>query len=146
MAGAPHDLIEADQQRGSIYTFARTGPAVRNQTAKLTVPAGQAIDLFGTSVAIDGDVIAAGASGEPLGTAEGAVYLFTTAGADDRDPTARLAALAPDNGAAPGTSVAIDDDVIVSGAPQTDVTVAAAKEPSSRSIGQDRRPGPRQQS
>ena len=51
-----------DDDRASVYTFARTGAATRTQTAKLTATDGAAGDNLGSSVAIDGDTIVAGAT------------------------------------------------------------------------------------
>ena len=53
---------------GSVYTFARSDPdPERNELAKLTAFAPDPYDYFGTSVAIDGDVVIAGASGDDVG-------------------------------------------------------------------------------
>jgi hypothetical protein len=49
VAGAPGDTIVANRAQGSLYTFARTGAAVRSETAKLTVVDGATGDNLGTS-------------------------------------------------------------------------------------------------
>ena len=61
VAGANGDDIGLNGEQGSVYTFSRTGAANRTQTAKLTVSDGAASDFFGFSVAIDANVIVAGA-------------------------------------------------------------------------------------
>jgi hypothetical protein len=111
VAGAPGGDVGA----GAVYSFARTGAAARTETAKLTASDGAVGDRLGTSVAIDGDTIVAGASGA-RGTAEGSVYTFARTGAAARTETAKLAASDAgfDN---LGRSAAIDGDVIVAGAP-----------------------------
>ena len=50
---------------GAVYTFARTGAADRTETAKLTASDAYAAEYLGTSVAIDGDTIVAGAPSTP---------------------------------------------------------------------------------
>ena len=71
VAGAYGD----DGTRGSAYTFARSGAAARTQTAKLTASDGAASDFFGYSVAIAGETIATGASGDD--GAKGSVSVFS---------------------------------------------------------------------
>jgi FG-GAP repeat len=61
LAGAPFATFGPSRARGSAYTFDRAGAAARTETAKLTATDGAAGDLFGFSVAIDGDTILAGA-------------------------------------------------------------------------------------
>ena len=46
----------ANLDQGAAYTFARTGAAARNETAKLTATDGAASDFLGDSVAIDGNL------------------------------------------------------------------------------------------
>jgi hypothetical protein len=105
--------------QGSLYTFARTGASDRSETAKLTGAAGAAGARLGFSVAIDGDTIVAGAPGLTLGSnaRQGAVYTFTRSGDPARPPTAILAAREGGTDQALGSSVAIDGETIVAGAP-----------------------------
>ena len=122
VAGAPGDAIGANRSQGSLYTFARTGAAVRSETAKLTAADGAAGDGLGTAVAIDGDTLVGGAPGRLVGQhgSQGAVYAFASAGMPARAQTAELTA---SDGAASdllGASVAIDGDTIVAGAPTDD--------------------------
>ncbi len=55
VAGAPFDDVGANPEQGSVYTFARTGLAVRQETAKLTASDGTTTDLLGDSVAVEGN-------------------------------------------------------------------------------------------
>ncbi len=121
VAGATNDDFGADpeQNQGSVYTFARTGAAARTETAKLTASDGATGDTLGLSVAIDGDVIVAGAPEDKVGSnfVQGSVYTFARSGAAARTETAKLTA---SDGAAQerlGVSVAIEGDTIVAGAP-----------------------------
>ena len=117
VAAAPGDDLLANADQGSVYTFARTGPAARTQTAKLTATDGAERDGLGTSVAIDGDTIVAGAPhGITPTTAPGAVYTFARTGLAVRTQTAKLTATDGAGEDALGSSVAIDGDTIVAGA------------------------------
>ena len=122
VAGAPGDAIGANRSQGSVYTFARSGAAARSETAKLTAVDGAVGDGLGSSVAIDGDTIVAGAPGHVVDGhgSQGAVYTFASVGPAARTETAELTA---SDGAASdllGASVAIDGDTIVAGAPTDD--------------------------
>jgi hypothetical protein len=117
-AGALFDEIGANARQGSVYTFTRAGADARSETAKLTASDGAANDHLGTSVAVDGDTIAAGAQGDDVGAndAQGSVYTFTRAGAAARTQTATLTASDGALGDGLGGSVAIDGDTIAAGA------------------------------
>jgi hypothetical protein len=109
VAGARH----GDSFRGAAYVFTRTGTAWSEQ-AKLT--AGDAVENgeFGISVDISGDTIVVGAdSGD---SSPGAAYVFVRSGAT----WSERAKLTASDGAADelfGSSVAIDGDTAVVGAP-----------------------------
>ncbi len=122
VAGTSRDDIGANVNQGSAYTFARTGPAARTETAKLTASDGAAFDGLGNSVAIDGDTIVAGAFGDDVGANEnqGSAYTFARTGGD-RTQTAKLTASDGAAGDNLGASVAIDGDTIVAGALGDDV-------------------------
>ena len=108
----------ANENHGSIYTFARTGAAARTETGELTASDGAADDSLGVSVAVAGETILAGA---PLAVvdgnrAQGAVYTFARTGAAARTETAKLTA---SDGSAQdflGWSVAVAGETIVAGA------------------------------
>ena len=78
VVGASSDTVGANAFQGSAYTFARTGDADRNETAKLTASDGAAGDDLGVSVAVDGDTILAGAPFDDVGanSDQGSVSIF----------------------------------------------------------------------
>ena len=117
VAGAVGDDVGANENQGSVYTFARSGAAARTETAKLTASDGAAGDNL-WSVAIDGDTIVAGAYGDNNGgnTDQGSVYTFARSGAAARHETAKLTASDGVAADSLGGSVAIDGDTIVTGA------------------------------
>jgi hypothetical protein len=129
VVGAPYDDLPGNSINagdGSVYTFARTGAAARAQTAKLTASDAYSPSeydfgggLLGSSVAIDGSTIVAGAprtylSYPPSGGPRGAVYTFARSGSD-RHETAKLTASPVADYGTLGDSVAIDGDTIVAG-------------------------------
>jgi len=118
VAGANTDDVAGGANRGSVYTFARTGAAARVETAKLTATDGADNDFLGTAVAIEGDAIVAGAVADDIGmnVAQGSVYTFTRTGAPARNQTAKLTASDGAAGDRLGGSVAVNGDTIVAGA------------------------------
>jgi hypothetical protein len=120
LVGAPFDDVGANADQGSVYTFAATGAAARTETAKLTATDGEPRDELGTSVALAGDTIVAGAPVDSVGAnpnREGSVYTFAAAGAATRTETAKLTATDGEPGDGLGTSVALAGDTIAAGAP-----------------------------
>ena len=131
VAGAPTiSEFFAGGSDNAVYTFARSGAPTRNETARLTVTGGGAETSLGVSVAIDGDVIAAGAPFAPptvgaLAAPAGAVYTFARAGAPARTETATLSGSGGSTfGVYLGGGVDIDGDSIVAGAVDTDASFA----------------------
>ena len=89
--------------------------------SKLTADDGADDDEFGYSVAIDGNTAVVGAPGSNSNA--GAAYVFVFTEADDDgvwSQAAKLTAPVPTTGDKFGTSVAIDGDIIVVGAPYKD--------------------------
>ncbi len=69
VAGAINGGGAADENQGSVYTFARTGAAERTETGELTASEGGAEqDFLGWSVAVAGETIVAGATGDDVET------------------------------------------------------------------------------
>ncbi|MEA1050991.1 FG-GAP repeat protein [Lamprobacter modestohalophilus] len=101
---------ENGSQAGAAYLFnANTGA----QIAKLTSSDIARFDHFGASVAIDGDYILIGATrDDDQGSSSGAAYLFDTSGTQLQKFTASDGS----NGAAFGSSVAIDGNTLLIGA------------------------------
>ena len=100
---------------GAVYVLRTTDGATYGQVAKLTASDGAASDLFGISVAIDGNTIVVGASQQYNG-GSGAVYVFrTTNGGATYGQVAKLTAADAAAEDQFGVSVAIDGDTIVIG-------------------------------
>ncbi|HSN53549.1 MAG TPA: hypothetical protein VLT32_02710 [Candidatus Sulfomarinibacteraceae bacterium] len=77
--GAPDDMV-GGLRIGSTYVFRRHagGPNGWGQVARVTAFDGQESDRFGSSVAVDGDTLVAGASNSnQLGLWSGSAYIFT---------------------------------------------------------------------
>jgi hypothetical protein len=122
-AGAPDATVNGNPAPGAVYVFTKpaSGWADETQAAKLTGPVGAPDDAVGSSVAISGTTIAAGAYYATVNgnDYQGAVYVFTRA----RDTWTRTAKLTATSGATLGNSVAISGTTIAAGAP--DATVSA---------------------
>ncbi|HYC53385.1 MAG TPA: FG-GAP repeat protein [Candidatus Binatia bacterium] len=109
--------------QGALYVYVRpvagwVGDLV--QVAKLTASDGELGDALGSSVAIDGDTIVAGAAGEDTeGTDSGAAYVFVKppGGWTDATETAKLLASSLNGSERFGDSIAIDGTTVAVGAP-----------------------------
>lgn len=119
--GAPNSGIPAQnlQQSGAAYVFRRdsgTGNWALETKLEPTDPPLSAGDLYGTSVAIDGDAIVVGAPGDRIGgNATGAAYVFRFDGAG----WIQEIQLAADDGELNdefGVAVAISGDLAIVGA------------------------------
>ena len=119
VVGAPG----TDNAQGSVYTFARTGPTARTETAQLTASDAAPNASLGTSVAIDAATIVAGGALNAVGANRpaGAVYTFARTGAKARTETAKLTDPDGAPGDILGQSVAIDAGTTVAGSPGDDV-------------------------
>jgi hypothetical protein len=104
-----------------VFVKPASGWAGGTRTAKLTATGGLPEDLLGSSVAIDGDTIVAGAPSPPVtpNPHHGAVYVFAEPGPGwaGATQTARLTASDGADGDSYGMAVAISGDTIVAGAP-----------------------------
>ncbi len=76
--GAPFDTIGANASQGSVYIFTRSDVGWTQQQ-KLTGSESAVNDIFGVSVALDGDTLAVGAPFDEVLSrrAQGSVYVFT---------------------------------------------------------------------
>jgi len=98
VAGAQDATVGANAAQGAVYVFVEPtgGWANGTQTAKLTASDGGAGDTLGSSVAISGDRIVAGAQDATVGANadQGAVYVFVepTGGWANATQTAKLTA------------------------------------------------------
>ncbi len=80
--GAPYDTFGSNALQGSAYVFARSG-GVWTEQAKLFAADGAADDLFGSTLAVSGDTVVAGAFIDDIDaqTNQGSVYVFVRSGA-----------------------------------------------------------------
>ena len=110
--GAPLDDDDGPDS-GSAYVF--DGSAGWSQVAKLTPSDGTALDQFGYSAAISGDLAVVGAWGDDdSGSTSGSAYVFD--GSAGWSQVAKLTALDGAAGDQFGHSVAISGDLVVIGA------------------------------
>jgi hypothetical protein len=107
---------------GAVYVFEDHSGAWP-QTFKVSASNGLAGDLFGASVALDGDLLVVGAPGAESGA--GALYAFKRSGSSWVE-AARLVAGDASSADALGTSVSISGDTIVAGAPFSNGGAGAA--------------------
>jgi FG-GAP repeat len=119
VAGAPNRNVFGQANEGVVYTFARTGAFLRNETAHLYALASDQSDEVGFSVAIDGDRIATGAVG--LFGGRGGVFTFPSTGGDVLNEDKKLNASDSAVGDNVGWSVAIQGDEVVAGADSADI-------------------------
>jgi len=114
-----HQDDDLGSNSGSAYVFERVNGAW-TQTAKLTADDGAEDDLFGWSVAVDGDTAFVGAhQDDDRGSFSGSAYVFERIG-DEWTQIAKLAALDGAAGDRFGSSVAIDGDTAIVGAYRDD--------------------------
>jgi hypothetical protein len=126
VAGAPEAKIGSNSFQGAGYVFVKPGPGWVNvtQTAKLTASDGAADDRLGSSVAVSGDTVVAGAlRANGFNPDQGAAYVFVKPGTGWANGT-QTAKLTASDGAANdelGHAIALSGDTIVGGAPFADV-------------------------
>jgi len=128
VAGAPYANIGSNMAQGAAYVFLQPAGGWVNstQTAKLTASNGNDSDQMGSSVALGGDTIVAGApnfSNAPNALYssffhEGAAYVFVkpASGWANGNQFAQLTGASARFGSYLGTSVAIDNGTVVAGA------------------------------
>jgi uncharacterized repeat protein (TIGR01451 family) len=120
VVGASEDSHAAGIGAGSVYVFISSGDTWSEQ-AKLVAGDAAGSDLFGVSVAIDGDTLVVGAPGyDDGGTSYGSAYVFVRSGSTwtEQQKLVHFAEEYDDFGSA----VAIDGDSVVVGAPHYDDT------------------------
>lgn len=103
--GAPNENVGSSEDQGAAYVFAHVGQGWVQQ-ARVLAPNGAAFDRFGTSVALAGGRLLAGAVSEDVGSASsaGAAHVYSRVGAS-WPHQARLVAF--DGAAADGLGVAV---------------------------------------
>ena len=137
VVGAVNDdvgVFASGVDQGSAYVFVKPADGwigFLKSTATLTAQDGAAADQFGTSVAIDGDTIVAGALNDDIGTNvnQGSAYVFVKPAGGWSTTSNFTAKLTAQDGAGAvvevegdqfGSSVAIAGDTAVVGAPSDD--------------------------
>ncbi|MCA9184713.1 MAG: FG-GAP repeat protein, partial [Planctomycetales bacterium] len=114
------DSTPVGSNGGAAYVFQRR-PEFEDRwdmVAKLVGSGTTAADRFGTSVAIDGDVIVVGAElDDPVGSASGAAYVFErhAGGANQWNETAALVASGASSGDRFGKSVSVSGGTVIVG-------------------------------
>ncbi|HUZ14672.1 MAG TPA: hypothetical protein VMU72_00665 [Gaiellaceae bacterium] len=131
VAGTPFHAVGANSGQGAVYVFTEPngGWSTATQTAELTASDGAANDNLGSSVAVSGDTIVAGAILINSHSGQGAVYVFTkpSAGWTDATQTAELTASDGASNDKLGLSVAVNGPTITAGAPSHAVGDNAAQ-------------------
>jgi hypothetical protein len=125
VVGSDHDDTP-ETAAGAVYVFVESGGGYGLQQ-KLSIPGGTNGDLFGFSVAIEGNTLVGGARDDSTvvgQTALGAAYIFEFNGATW---SLQQKLIASDGAAFDrfGWSVAVGDDVVVVGAREDDTTAGA---------------------
>jgi len=121
VAGTPFHKVGANSGQGAVYVFTEPngGWSTATQTAELTASDGAPGDELGSSVAVSGDTIVAGAILNDSQSGQGAVYVFAKPAGGWTDAT-QSAELTASDGAANdklGLSVAVNGPTITAGAP-----------------------------
>jgi hypothetical protein len=117
VVGAPlYDWAMIGNNEGAAYVFVRSG-TTWTQQQRLIASDASPVDRFGVSVAISGETVVVGASGDTTGaiTAHGSAYVFVRSGTTWTQQQKLVAADAATNDAF-GGSVAISGDTLVAGA------------------------------
>jgi hypothetical protein len=120
LVGAHLAYIGGNSNQGAAYVFTRSG-ANWSQQQKLVAADGAATDLFGSSVALDGETALIGARADVGANGnQGAAYVFTRSGASWNQQQ-KLAARDGAAGDWFGRSVALDGDTALVGADRANV-------------------------
>jgi hypothetical protein len=128
VGGAPRKDAGTSNATGAAYVFTRDPDVLAfpwTQQQKLTAGDASADDQFGTSLSISGSTIVVGAPLADLGTSfdAGALYVFTRDQTVSADPWTQQQKLTASNAGADdrlGTSVSVDANTILIGAPRED--------------------------
>jgi uncharacterized repeat protein (TIGR01451 family) len=119
LVGAPNSVVSGHTAQGAAYLFYRNqgGADTWGQVRRLTASDGAASDHFGSAVALTAITASAGAPGDNSG--QGSAYLFSRnqGGADNWGQIQKRTAQDPLAAGAFGTSLDINEDVLVVGAP-----------------------------
>ena len=121
VVGAPYWAGASEQAQGAAYVFTGPWSGTQTETAELLASDHTSNDLLGTSVAVSGNTVVAGAYNHQVGShpGQGAAYVFvmpTTGPWVSTTQTAELTASAGQAGDELGWSVAVSGGTIVAGA------------------------------
>jgi hypothetical protein len=121
VVGAPDWAGASEQAQGAAYVFTGPWSGTQTETATLTASDPTSNDQLGTSVAVSGDTVVAGAYNHQVGShpGQGAAYVFvmpTTGPWVSTTQTAELTASDGQAGDELGWSVAVSGSTIVAGA------------------------------
>lgn len=119
VVGAAEKEVNNRRDAGAVYVFTSSSTDSWSQTAVLTASTPYTQDLFGRAVTIDGDTIVVGAPWANAGAQfdVGFVYVFYRSGGQ-WNQVKKLSASDPQPYDRFGTSLALDEDVLIVGAPQ----------------------------
>src|SRR5580704_4152470 len=121
VAGAPGTYASNDPGAAYVFVEPSNGWVNMTQTAKLTASDGVADELFGTAVSVSGATVFAGAPNAAISNnqSQGAAYAFVepSGGWSNMTQTAKLTASDGATSNSFGTSVAVDVQSVVIGAP-----------------------------
>ncbi|MSR69730.1 MAG: hypothetical protein EXS17_05215 [Phycisphaerales bacterium] len=124
LVGTAGDDISAIADRGSAYTFKRSGTGVWTQEAKLVASDGAVVDYFGFSCCIFSNHLIIGAPNDDFGAVldRGSAYIFQLSGTSTWTQEAKV--VASDGIASDffGSSVALQGNLAVATAPNDDGT------------------------
>ncbi len=123
--GAEYDDAPGSNS-GSAYVFLRRNGLTWSQQARLVAADGAANDLFGCAVGLDADTLVVGALSDDLPSSKtdaGSAYVFVRSGTA-WSQQAKLTASDREVGDNFGSSVAVDGDTAIAGAPNNDDPVA----------------------
>ncbi|MCC5787729.1 MAG: hypothetical protein JJU33_13635 [Phycisphaerales bacterium] len=109
---------------GAAYVFRNVG-GTWQELARVTASDGQAVDVFGSSVAIAGDTVMVASNNPAAGSNSGAVYIYREQGGNWQEVT-KIIGQDTVSGDRFGTSIAMDDDLAVIGARAHGTTGGAA--------------------
>jgi uncharacterized repeat protein (TIGR01451 family) len=129
VVGTSEDDIGANSDQGSAYVFVKPAggwSGALTESAKLTASDGAPSDFFGSSVAVSGDTIVAGAFADDTGGSfnHGSAYVFMKPASGWSGTLGENNKLIPSDGAAGdffGSSVAVSANTIVVGARADDI-------------------------
>ncbi|MDB6137849.1 MAG: hemagglutinin protein, partial [Verrucomicrobiaceae bacterium] len=120
VAGSAGVTVSSKYSSGAAFVFTRAG-GVWTQQAMITASDGAAYDYFGTSVALDGDTLMAGAPGRdstpsgPYSSGQGGAYLYTRTGTTWSETAKLLAPVVGSDNPGAGRKVALVGSVAIMG-------------------------------